>query len=264
MKHQSLVHRTFVIFPLLIVFLLFMYLDTASAQLTAIANHNHITVDFFYHGSTISVRGISDPNTDLVIKIMSDEDGHQALRKKGKVGGFLWMNVGELKVEHAPKLYFLHSTKNIDDILSQDEMNKYGIGYPALEKYAEMNTSDEAEKIRWFNEFVKYKESSNLYVTSNGKISLTEKDGAEDYYILTEWPYQAPPGKYTVTVYAVRDKKVVETATSNVLVEQVGMVKSFASMAKNNAALYGIIAILAALTAGFGVGLVFRKNGGAH
>jgi hypothetical protein len=35
-------------------------------------------------------------------------------------------------------------------------------------------------------------------------------------------------------------------------------------MAKNNGALYGIISIMAALGAGFGVGLVFRKNDGAH
>lgn len=73
-----------------------------------------------------------------------------------------------------------------------------------------------------------------------------------------------PPGNYTVTVYAVKDKKVLETATSSVFVEQVGMVKSFAGMAKNNASVYGIISILAALGAGFGVGLVFGKGGGAH
>jgi hypothetical protein len=35
-------------------------------------------------------------------------------------------------------------------------------------------------------------------------------------------------------------------------------------MAKNNAAVYGILSILAALGAGIGVGLVFRKGGGAH
>jgi uncharacterized protein (TIGR02186 family) len=263
MKCTNMVNRTFVIFSMLVVSVLFLYGGMASAQLTATANHDHITVDFFYHGSTISVRGVTDHGTDLIIKIAS-EDGKQALRKKGKVGGFLWMNVGELEVEHAPKVYFLHSTRNIEDILSRDEMNKYVIGYPALEKYAKMNTTDESEKDRWFNEFVKFKESSNVYTTSTGKISLVNKDGEQDYYILTEWPYQAPPGKYTVTVYAVKDKKVIETATSNVMVEQVGMVKSFAYMAKNNAAVYGIIAILAALTAGFGVGLVFRKNGGAH
>ncbi len=43
-----------------------------------------------------------------------------------------------------------------------------------------------------------------------------------------------------------------------------GLVKSFADMAKNSAALYGAISILAALVAGFGVGLIFRKGGGAH
>jgi uncharacterized protein (TIGR02186 family) len=263
MKYTNMLNRTLVIFSILVVSLLFVSAGTASAQLTATANHDHITVDFFYHGSTISVRGVSDPGTDLIIKVTS-EDGDQTLRKKGKIGGFLWMNVGELKVEHVPKVYFLHSTRNIEDILSREEMNKYVIGYPALEKYVKMNTSDEAQKDRWFNEFVKFKESSNVYATSTGKISLMNKDNEQNYYILTEWPYQAPPGKYTVTVYAVKDKKVIETATSNVLVEQVGMVKSFANMAKNNAAVYGLIAILAALTAGFGVGLVFRKNGGAH
>jgi hypothetical protein len=67
-----------------------------------------------------------------------------------------------------------------------------------------------------------------------------------------------------VTAYAVKDKKVVETATADVSVDQVGLVKSFADMAKNKAAVYGIISILAALCAGFGVGLVFRKSGGAH
>src|SRR5512143_954378 len=104
---------------------------TASAQLTATANHDHISVDFFYHGSTVSVRGVSDPNTDLIIKIASDE-GHQTLREKGKVGGVLWMNVGELKIDQAPNMYFLHSTKNIEDILSRDQIDKYVVGYSAL------------------------------------------------------------------------------------------------------------------------------------
>jgi hypothetical protein len=65
-------------------------------------------------------------------------------------------------------------------------------------------------------------------------------------------------------VYAVKEGKVVEQATSKVLVEQVGVVKGLAGMAKNNGALYGILAIIAALGAGFGVGMVFKKGGGAH
>ena len=263
MKKVNSARNVFHMLQVSVLFASFLFAGAASAQLTATANHDHITVDFFYHGSTVSVRGVSDPDTDLIIKVTSD-DGHQALHRKGKVGGILWMNVGELDVEHVPAVYFLHSTKNIEDILSREEMNKYVIGYPALEDHVKMNVPDEREKNKWFNELVKFNESSKVYATTTGKISLTQKGDEQNYYILTEWPYQAPPGKYTVTVYAVKDHKVVETATSRVAVEQVGMVKAFANMAKNNGAVYGIISIFAALGAGFGVGLIFGKGGGAH
>ena len=87
--------------------------------------------------------------------------------------------------------------------MNKDEIDRYSIGYQALQGHAVMNASSD-EKSKWFNEFIKFKESSNLYSTTTGRISLTKKNGKQAYYILTQWPYQAPPGDYTVTVYAVR------------------------------------------------------------
>ncbi len=244
--------------------LLFLVNGTASAALTIASNHDHIKIDFFYHGSTVSVTGVSDPGTDLIIKIAAP-GSEQSLRKKGKVAGLLWMNVGELKFDHVPSVYFLHSTKKITEILSNEERDKYLIGYESLAKQTEIQpVANEAEKAQWFDEFVKFKEDSRLYSRTEGDVSLTANAGEQHYYVLSPWPYQARPGEYTVTVYAVKDKKVVETAVTKVWVEQVGLVKSFAVMAKNSAALYGAISVIAALVAGFGVGLIFRKGGGGH
>lgn len=253
------------VFLLIGVIVLFVvFIKDSSAELTATANHSHINVDFFYHGSTMSVRGTSDPGVDLVIKLTSPE-GHEVLKEKGRVGGVLWMNVATLKLDHIPGIYFLHSTKKVEEVLSKEEQEKYQIGYPALQKHVDMvPAANEEEKTRWFNEFVRFKENSKVYSTSVGNISITPQNGKGNYYILTEWPYQVPPGNYTVTVYAVKDRKVIETAESNIVVEQVGLVKSLAGMAKNNGAVYGVISVFAALAAGFGVGLVFRKGGGAH
>jgi uncharacterized protein (TIGR02186 family) len=238
---------------------------TASAMLTAKANHDHITVDFFYHGSSVSIRGESDPGVDLVIKIASP-DGHHALKQKGKVGGVLWMNVGQLKFENTPNFYAVHSTRKLDDILTKEEQEKYVIGYPALEKHIEISpVANEEEKANWFSEFVRFQENSRVYAASEGKITTTKNaNGRQEYYILTDWPYQAAPGDYQVTVYAVKNGKVIEQAESNVNVAQVGAVKTLASMARNSAAFYGLLSVGVALTAGFGVGLVFRKGGGAH
>ncbi len=237
----------------------------ASAMLTAKANHDHITIDFFYHGSSVSVKGLSDPGVDLVVKIASPE-GHQVLKKKGKVAGILWMNVGTLSFERTPNFYEVFSSRKLDDMLTREEREKYTIGYQALEKNIEVSpVKGDEEKSQWFNEFVKFKEDSNLYASSEGKIETTTlPDGHQEYFILTQWPHQATPGEYTVTVYAVKDGKVVEQAESHVNVSQVGMVKTLASMAKDSAVFYGFLSVGIALGAGFGVGMIFRKGGGAH
>jgi hypothetical protein len=247
-----------------IMLLSLIYSVAAFAELTINANHDHITIDFFYHGSTVSVSGLSDAGTDLIIKIAA-QDGHEILKQKGKAAGFLWMNVGTLKFKHAPNLYFIHSTKKIDDILSKEEMNNYVIGYPALSKYIEITpASKDEERTKWFSEFIRYKEASKLYASSSEQINITNENGRQKYYIQTAWPYQAPPREYFVTVYAVKDKKIIEKAETKVLVEQVGIIKMLSGMAANNRAVYGIISIIIALGAGFGVGMVFRKGGGAH
>ena len=237
----------------------------AHAMLTAKANHDHITIDFFYHGSTVSVKGMSDAGRDLVIKITSP-DGHQIMKKKGKVAGALWMNVGTLTFEQTPNMYEVFSTKKLDEILTKDELDRQVLGFEALQKHVELSpVANEAEKAQWFGEFVKFKKDSNLYRAEDGKIEISSlPDGNQEYFILTQWPYQAAPGDYTVSVYAVKDGKVVEQAESHVKVEQVGMVKTLAGMAKDSAALYGLLSIGIALSAGFGVGMVFRKGGGSH
>lgn len=244
---------------------MFGFAQPASAALTVKANHDRITIDFFYHGSTVSVKGEADAGRDLVVKITSPE-GRQVLKQKGKVGGLLWMNVGTLTFERTPNLYEVFSTKEPDGILGPEEREKYVIGYPALEKHVEVDhVANGEEKTNWFSEFVKYKEASNLYVSSSGSITTTTlADGRQGYYIMTDWPYQAAPGDYTVTVYAVKNRKVVEQAECKVRVEQVGTVKALAGMASNSAAFYGFLSIGIALGAGFGVGMIFRKGGGSH
>lgn len=241
-----------------------LFAANASADLTIKVNHDHIKIDAFYHGSTVSVSGEADAGTDIIVKITSP-DGHQLLKKKGKAGGFLWMNVGDLNLEHTPNLYFLHSTGKLDDILGPEELDKYVLGYPSVKAHADIKpVEDETDKTKWFDEFIKFKESTNLYTTSSGNITITEEGGRQKYYILCDWPYQATPGDYLVTVYTVKDNKVIEKADQTILVEKVGTVKTLSDMATNQGALYGTIAIFVALFSGFGVGMIFGKGGGAH
>lgn len=258
-----MIKRSFNIFLFLSITVI-IFTKEGFADLTIKVNHGHIKIDFFYHGSTVSISGESDPNTDLVIKVASP-DSHQSLKKKGRIAGLLWMNIGELRFEYVPNLYLLYSTKRLEEMLKKEEAVEHRLGYNALERDIEITPiSDETEKAKWFKEFIRFKESSRLYVISSGRISIFPNNGREGYSLMLDWPYEAPPGDYMVTVYSVKDGHVTEKAETKVLVEQVGSVKTLANTAKNNGALYGIISITIALGAGFGVGLIFKKGGGAH
>ncbi len=270
MRHRSRLQvvsaiRLAVSFALALVAVQWALCSDAFAVLTAKANHDRISIDFAYHGSTVSVRGEADAGADLVVKITSP-DGHQVMKKKGKVAGLLWMNVGSLSFEKTPNLYEVFSTRKLDEMLSAGDRSTHVIGYKALEEHVGVDpTGSEQEKARWFREFVNFKESSNLYTESWGRIETKAlANGRQEYLLMTNWPHQAPPGDYAVTVFAVKDGKVSEQAGCKVHVEQVGVVKTLASMARDSAAFYAILSIGVALSAGFGVGMILRKGGGSH
>lgn len=252
------------IFSLCCTAALLLFCSSASAELTIKTGNDLIKIDFFYSGEKLKISGISDPGVDLIVKIASP-DKDQTLRKKGKLAGVLWLNVGDIIFRQAPILYFVHGTQKADEILTRDEMDKYLIGYQSLKNHIEMSPApEEDKKAAWLGEFIKFKESSRLYSSSYGKIMTSEKGGIQAYHISLDWPYQAPPGRYAAAVFAVKDNKIVGKAESFLVVEQTGFIRTLADMAKNNGALYGILSIAVALGAGFGVGMIFRKGGSSH
>lgn len=255
--------RMIAVFALSLAFLALSF-GSSAAGLTVTANHSLIKVNYDYNGSSVSLRGIADPDVELVATI-SSEEAHQTLKRKDKVAGFLWMNVEDVSFEHLPNVYLLRSSKPPKDILSPEELEKYSIGYGALrEKAAIEAATDASGGGGLFGEFVKFKENSRLYSSSVGGFSFTDDEDGRKYYTKMDWPYQIPPGRYLVDVYAVRGGRVVEKAETDVVVERAGIIERLADMAQNNGAAYGAIAIVIALGAGFGVGLIFRKSGGTH
>lgn len=236
----------------------------AVAELSVTSNPDRVDIGLLYHGSNLMLSGISEPGAELILKITSS-DSPQIFREKDKVAGLFWMNGGKLIFERAPGLYLLYSTKKVNEILSDEGKVKHLIGYPALNNHADiLPIRDNEEKNEIFQEFVKLKETSGLYSISDGKFITTVKNGKQVYNININWPYQAAPDDYTMTAYAVRDGKIIEKAEAKLRVQQVGIVKELTNMARNNGILYGLVSIMVAIAAGFGVGIIFRRVMASH
>ncbi|MEJ2183411.1 MAG: TIGR02186 family protein [Nitrospirota bacterium] len=236
----------------------------ASAALTVKANHDRLDVDYNYHGGAVSVSGEADPGVELIIKIASPS-GEEELMRKDRVGGILWMNTEKVEFGGVPGVYYLASTRTPEEILETSHRMANGIGYDALAETAEITGHSNPEaRGALFDEFIKYKEAKRLFSRSAGDVAVKPDADGQAYRTVFQWPYQAPPGRYIVTAYAVKDGAVVDKAETEVHVQQVGVVKLLADMAQNRGGLYGLVAVVIALAAGFGVGMLFRTGGGAH
>ena len=237
-----------------------MALPVASAQaLTCKVSPDAIAIDLTYHGTTLTVSGVSDIDDDLLVKV-SSKTGDVHLKYKGKASGLFWMKIGSMEFKNVPNVYMLYSTGPVKTLLDASSRTDKMIGYDAIRAGAEMERSDGKEvEGKWFDEYLKFKKAEDLYTAQEGTI----KRNGKEFSLTVDWPFQCPPESYTVDVFAVRDGKVVDQASAPFTVAQAGIVKQLSGMAFNNSALYGFVAVVIAMVAGFAVGAVF-KGGGSH
>ena len=225
-----------------------------------------VPITIGYHGVTLTVSGENSTGDDLIIKV-SSQSKNAHYKYIGKAGGLFWMKKGDISFKNVPSVYLLYSSGPLDQILNPEEQKAYIIGYDALKAATEMESGSEelnSDVSRWKEEFIRFKEKQDLYAIKAGTVVSQKNQTGENYQLEIDWPYQASPGEYSIEVLAINNGKVVAQSKTSITVEQVGVVKKLSDMAINNAAIYGLMAVLIAIIAGFAVGLVFKKGGGAH
>jgi uncharacterized protein (TIGR02186 family) len=232
--------------------------------LTAEVAPQNISISLFYHGAKLSIKGKSNPTDDLLIKISSEPtDAH--MKYKGKAAGLFWMKMGDISFENVPSTYLLATSGNINSLLPREDQIKEGLGFEAIKAGTKIESSAaDMDPDKWIAEFIKLKKAENLYMVAEGAINMMQGAQENEYELDMKWPYQAAPGTYNIEVLAVRDGAVVDRTATNLTVARTGIVAKLTNLAFNHPAVYGIIAIVVAMLAGFAVGALFKKGGGAH
>lgn len=236
----------------------------AAQALTCSVTPENIPITLTYHGAQLSITGKSASSDDLIVTITS-EPADTALKYKEKVGGVVWMKKGTIEFKDTPHIYMLYSTDELSRILSVEERNQNLLGYEALRAHTRIEDSGgNPADAKWFDEYLKFKKEEKVYDIQEGRVVRQHGVKGNTYQVDVAWPYQAPPGVYTVEVIAARDGKVVDRSSTNFEVKSVGITKFLSKMAFDQAGLYGIMAVVIALFAGLAVGAIFKKGGGSH
>ncbi len=221
---------------------------------------SEISISAFYDGAHIKAAGTIPAGADVVIRITGEgEEVH--LKKKGKVGGLLWMNTGKLTFKNVPAVFMIYTTPDVADRVNHETIN---LGYFSAKDQIELEPENEAKEAL-FKEFVKLKESERVYVIDTGSVKYTSgQAGPRQFEADIAVPPKMKPGEYVVEAYAVKNDHIVARADTALVIKLVGFPAWIASLAFGHELLYGIMAVVVAVAAGLLMGVVFKSKGGAH
>ena len=214
-----------------------------------------VKISAFYNGTTVQVTGKIPAAAEAVIRVSgSGEELH--LKKKGKVGGLLWMNTGDVTFENAPNVVMLFTPKAITD-LAASPVSPFSL--EALKEKIEVLPATE-DKDFLFGEFLKMKQKDGLYILNKDAIQYGEREDVK----AALFENRMKPGSYNVELAVAQDGHLNGITSKELKIEMIGFPEQLTKLAFGKPLFYGIMAVLIAIAAGLFTGIVFKDRGGAH
>jgi uncharacterized protein (TIGR02186 family) len=238
----------------LVLFIGFPLAHATERELAVATSIEQVDVDIRYRGEEIQLFGEVQPRADVLIQVITPLETVK-VHKKGRVLGFLWMDVKQAEISNVPGAYQEISSTTLDRLSPKiQESTQIDGNYRFVREMAQVNPADEDAQFL-VDGYIKAKEKQKLYGHHEKAVGIIK---GRLFRAEFQLPSRAPIGEYRLEIYTIKGDQLVGHGTATLRVEQIGMQQWITQMAKEHGGLYGLIAVAIALVAGFGVGLIFK------
>ena len=217
---------------------------------------SEVKVSSSFIGTDVMVFGTANDKDDIIVVITGPTET-AIVRKKGRVSG-IWINKEKLEFREIPGFYAIASTRPLSEITETDELKKQKIGIHNVITTASLNSKD--ENIKTFKSFkdalVRGQKTKGLYLDMPLTIDVVSKRLFKTTF---HFPNNMTTGIYTVKVFSFQKKRLVSMVSKTISVEKIGIGADVFKFAKEQSALYGLLAILIAVLSGWIASVIFRK-----
>ncbi|WP_019646230.1 TIGR02186 family protein [Novispirillum itersonii] len=208
-----------------------------------------------FSGTDVLLFGATDGPGDIILVVRGPVT-QQIVRRKGKVGGLMWVNQDYVTVENAPSFYSVASTRPLEDLVGPATLDRHQIGMTHLDlELSDLTLGETEEEFR--SALFRLKEEQGLYSYAPGTVTqLANRLFRSELH----FPSNVPTGTYLVEVYLVRDNDVVNAEITPLIIGKAGFGADLYLFAHEHSAWYGVGAILLAVVAGWAAGALFRRS----
>ena len=232
-----------------------------SGRLVADLSKSNIAITSGFHGTDLLLFGAVDgaPGDDILVVISGPPTDIAQRRKANRAG--IWINVETNIWQNVPSLYHILATNPIDKITSPETLAMLAIGTDNIGLEIAAETPIAGQSRPTANEFISALQTNmaniELWPDQTGNVTLTEN---ALFRAEVKLPANILSSTYDVRVLQFRNGVAISEDITNLYINKGGLSAGIYNFAHNYSALYGIFAILFAVTAGWLAASAFRRS----
>ncbi len=225
----------------------------ANTLVADLSNHL-VAISAGFAGADVLLFGATEGKGDVVV-IVRGPDRPVAVHRKSRVLG-VWANTAKMTFDRAPSFYSIASSRPLAEVAPSTVLARHQMGLDNLRLELPRAKASANVAQEWRAGLIRNHEALGLYRAEVGRVRFL---GNRLFRVGIHLPANVPTGTYQVEVFHLQERRVVSAQTTPLQVSKVGAEAEIYDFAHQNSALYGMIAILVALMAGWAAHMVFRK-----
>lgn len=227
--------------------------SVAAAPLVADLSSREIAITTGFAGADLLLFGATDGEGDVVV-VVRGPMRREIVRRKERIAG-IWINRTAVTFDDVPGFYFVAASRPLDKVAPPDILHKYQLGVSQLAlPTATPRTKQVAELFR--SGLRRVMLTRQLYAHATAPVAIL---GNRLFRTRIRFPANVPTGVYTAETYLFRSGVLSASTETPVIVRKAGVEARIYDFAHEQSALYGVVAIVIALVAGWLTGLIFRR-----
>ena len=218
-------------------------------------SEDNIKIETNFTGKEVIIFGILNDGQETIMTIKGPQK-NAVIQKKERILGF-WFNTKQITYNQIPSIFFIASSKNIEDILPASTRIKEELSFNYLleNKTSQRNFISDVSLDNWKDNFVRINKNKNLFKKYN-----VEKIDNKLFQTRIFFPAKSIPGEYKVNVYQIKNNLILNNKEKIITLKKSGVGSQIYNFAHNNAAAYGLFAIIFAIISGFLAATLFRRS----
>jgi uncharacterized protein (TIGR02186 family) len=241
---------------LLLALFLMLAAGTAHAQqpLVADLSQHLIAITTGFSGADVLLFGTTEGEGDVVVVVRGPDTNIVVRRKSREVG--IWVNSAQMTFTGVPAFYRVASSRPLAEITLPQVQARHQLGIENL-RFSTLGNATPQEIADFRTGLLRNREREQLFATEPGPVTFL---GQRLFRAPFHLPANVPTGAYQVYTLLIQNGDVVAEQVTPLFVSKSGVGADVFEFAHRQPVIYGILAVLIAIGAGWAASAVFRKG----